>query len=187
MIDKEKFAAGLGILANNFNKTVDAALSRVWYRTLSAQLTTEEFEQAVLHSIETDTFWPTAASLVQKVKPSIESDGLAALEHVGRITSKHGGFRFLPHDVFKSEFDEPTRAAISAVGGLMQIAQTTDERWAGLQKRFSAAYANAKRGTPALPSVKSAQLDDRVASLTSGVVRKLSLVSGKDRAAGIEP
>lgn len=172
MIDKEKFATGLGLLANNFNRTVDGALSRVWYRTLSERLTTEQFEQAVLRSIAEDTFWPTAASLIAKVAAA--APGLEALEHVGRVTSKHGGYRFLPHVVFHAEFDAPTRAAISAVGGLMQIAMTTEERWPSLQKRFSAAYAKALEAPAALPE-------------SGGAVRSLTLISGKDRAAGMEP
>src|SRR4051812_30169009 len=180
-IDKDAFSAGLGILANNFRHTVDAALSRVWYRTLSDRLTTTQFEQAVARSIAEDTFWPSAASLIAKVADTPEVAGLAALEHVGRVTSRHGGFRSLPHAVFTSEFDLPTRAAIAAVGGLHSIANTADERWAGLQKRFAAAYAKALSPQPQLAA---APVDGRVKSLVGSVAR--SLTSGRDRAAGVE-
>jgi hypothetical protein len=185
MIDKQVFAAGMGVLANNFNKTVDAALSRIWYNTLSAKLTTEQFERAVTLSVEQDTFWPTAAALIAKVAPdSPETRGAAALEHVNRVLSAHGGHRFLPHATYLAEFDEPTRAAISAVGGLADITNCSIERWASMTKKFAAAYAKAVDGPKALPAPPT---DARVKQIVSGTARNLSIVSGRDRAAGEQP
>lgn len=184
MIDKGKFAVGMGLLANNFNKTVDAALSRVWYNVLSAHLTTEQFERAVSLSIEQDSFWPTAASLMAKVAvPNPETRGIAALEHVNRIMGQHGGPRFLPHTVYVEAFDAPTKAAISAVGGLAEIANVSIERHASLAKRFAAAYAKSLDGTTSLPS---APADPQVKQLVAATARVLTL-SGRDRAAGETP
>jgi hypothetical protein len=181
MIDKDKFAAGLGVLANNFNKTVDAALSRVWYGVLSRSLTTEQFERAVALSIEQDTFWPTAASLIAKVAPtSPESDGQAALEHVNRVLSECGGHRFLSFDRYQEAFDAPTKAAILAVGGLPEITGCSVERYGALVKKFSAAYAKALSAPVALPATGT---DNRVTELVGQTVRSLSLVDWKEKAA----
>src|ERR1044072_1971356 len=99
MIEKNAFAAGMGLLAANFNKSVDPALSRLWYGMMSQRLTTEQFERAVQMSIAEDDFWPTAASVVEKSAPeSNESRGMEALEHVNRVVGSVGGFRFLPHE-----------------------------------------------------------------------------------------
>lgn len=184
MIDKQAFAAGLGILSNNFKTTVDAALSRVWYGVLSARLTTEEFERAVAISIAEDTFWPSAASLIAKVAPLSPADlGATALEHVNRILSQHGGHRFLSHATYHAEFDAPTRAAISAVGGLSEITGCSIERYGSLTKKFAAAYANALEGPKALPAQGT---DPRVKQLSASTARVLTL-SGRDRAAGKDP
>jgi hypothetical protein len=187
MIDKNAFSAGMGLLAANFNKTVDPALSRIWYGTLSQRLTTEQFEQAVQLSIANDDFWPTAAALVAKVAPpSLESRGLAALEHVNRVVNSVGGFRYLPHDRFVSEFDAPTRAAISACGGLREMANVSEERYAALTRKFATAYAKSLEAPVALPATGT---DNRVTGLVRGVSRALALVDYKNRAAGegVEP
>jgi hypothetical protein len=183
MIDKQAFAAGLGLLAANFNKTVDPALSRVWYGTISARLTTAEFERAVTMSIAEDTFWPTAAQLIGKVAPpSAEQQGHEALEHVNHVTSSVGGFRFLSHETFWKEFDAPTRAAISACGGLYDMANCSVEKYGAMQRKFAAAYAKALEPVKALPATGT---DGRVAGLIKGTVQKLSLVPDyKSRAAG---
>jgi hypothetical protein len=181
MIDKDVFAAGMGVLANNFNKTVDAALSRVWYNTLSPRMTNADFERAVKLSIERDTFWPTAAALIAKVAPdSPETKGAAALEHVNRVLSSVGGHRFLPHADYQA-FDAPTKAAISAVGGLAEITNCSIERSGSLVKKFTTAYAKAIEGPTQLPAPS---IDPRVKQLTASTARSLSLLSGRDRAAG---
>lgn len=182
MIDKTAFATGMGLLAGNFNKNVDPALSRIWYGLMSQRLSTEQFERAVQLSIAQDEFWPTAASLVAKVAPpSNEDRGFAALEHVNRVLQQYGGFRFLPHDVFHQEFDAPTRAAIAACGGLHDMANVSVERYAALTKKFAAAYAKSIDGPIALPATGT---DNRVSGLVRGVARNLSLMSGRDRATG---
>lgn len=185
MIDKLKFAAGLGMLANNFNKSVDEALGRVWYGVLSKHLTTEQFERAVALSIEQDTFWPTAASLIAKVAPPTpETQGITALENVNRVLGETGGHRFLTHERFHQEFDAPTKAGISAVGGLSEITNCSVERYGALRKKFSEAYAKALTGPKALPATGTdGQANARVKTLVGGVVRSLSLVSGRDKAA----
>lgn len=181
MIDKNVFAAGLGVLANNFNKIVDPALSRVWYGVLSPKLDNAEFERAVKLSIEQDTFWPTAASLLAKVAPPpTESQGAEALKHVNRVLKDSGGHLFLSYEKFHAEFDAPTRAAISAVGGLAEITGCSVERYASLTKRFAAAYTKALETPLALPATGT---DSRVASLVKDTARSLTLVSGRDRAA----
>lgn len=181
MIDKSVFAAGMGVLANNFNRTVDAALSRVWYGILSPKLTNAEFERAVALSVEKDTFWPTAASLLEKVAPpSPEDHGTAALEHVNRVLGECGGPRFLTYAGYQEAFDAPTKAAILAVGGLVEIANVSVERYNGLRKRFASAYASALNQPKALPATGT---DNRVTQLVGETVRNLTLVSGRDKAA----
>src|SRR6478609_7251728 len=182
MIEKEKFAIGMGLLAANFNKTVDPALSRIWYGMMSQRITTEQFERAVQMSIAEDDFWPTAASLVARVAPpSNETQGLEALERVNRVVGSVGGFRFLPHEQYMTEFDAPTRAAISACGGLREMANVSEERYGALQRKFATAYARALEPVKSLPATGT---DGRVSGLVKGVARNLSLVSGRDRATG---
>lgn len=183
MIEKQTFANGMGLLAANFNKTVDPALSRIWYNVLSARLSDEDFMRAVGMSIASDTFWPTAAQLIAKVAPpSPEQLGHEALEHVNRVLSKCGGYKFLSNDAFWQEFDAPTRAAISACGGLYEMSNCSVERYGAMQRKFATAYAKAVEGPKALPATGT---DGRVKALVRGTVKKLSLVPDfKSRAAG---
>ena len=70
MIDQHKFSAGMGILAANFNRNLEAAVVKVYYGALSAALTTDEFERAVERCIAEETFWPPVALIVGKIKPT---------------------------------------------------------------------------------------------------------------------
>lgn len=174
MIDKDVFATGMGLLCGAFNRTLDAAVSRAYYGTLGQRMTTAEFEAAVQKCLADDTFWPSPAVLLAKVQTDPMQGGAAALEHVNRVLSAHGGHRYLTHATYHAEFDGPTRAAISAVGGLAEITGTTIERHPGMVRKFATAYASALAGPKRLASPP---IDPRVTSLVAGIV-------GRDRSAG---
>ena len=175
MIDKAKFAAGMGLLAGAFNRTVDAAVSRVYYSILSSRLDTEQFERAVNHALTMETFWPSPARLLGFVSQNPLEVGEGALEHVNRVLAEHGGHLFLPHEKFL-EFDEPTRAAIAACGGLGEICNTPIERHPSLVRRFASAYTMMHR-----PRVTAPPTDSRVKELVGSTAAKLG---GHDRRLG---
>lgn len=179
MIDKDAFIAGIAVLAGAFSREVDAPVQRAYYAVLSPQMTTEEFEKAVALTLTSETFWPSPAVLLSKVKKGDEGKGLLALEHVTRIVDKAGGFRFLPHATYLAEFDAPTRAAISVCGGLVVITNTSEERWPAMQRKFAAAYTQALNPKPALSAPPT---DARVKQLVASTAD--ALTSGRDRAAG---
>jgi hypothetical protein len=178
MIDKDAFIAGIAVLAGAFGREVDAPVQRAYYAVLSREMTTEEFEQAVTLTLSSETFWPSPAVLLGKVKADETSRGLLALEHVNRITDAHGGFRYLPYAVYQAEFDAPTKAAISACGGLSAIATTNENALNALRKKFAAAYATAQKP----PQLSAPPTDPRVRQLVRETTK--ALTSGRDRAAG---
>jgi hypothetical protein len=178
VIEKEPFLAGLAILAGAFGREVDAPVQRAYYAVLSPQMTTEDFEKAVSLTLASESYWPSPAVILSKVKADAESRGLVAFERVNRVMGANGGHRFLSHDTYIREFDEATRMAISAVGGLAKIGDTTEDRWPALQRRFVAAHTEASSPTKRLPA---APIDPRVDALVNRVL------SGRDRAAGAEP
>lgn len=178
-IDKDSFRAGLALLAGAFSRELDAPLQRVYYVVLSPALTTEEFETAVTMTLATDTFWPSPAVLLGKVKADANSRAALAFEHVNRVTGDNGGFRYLTAETFHREFDAPTKAAISAVGGLAAIANTTEERWPSMQKKFAAAYQSSMQ-----PRLAAPQMDPKVKQLVASTAEAMS---GRDRSVGRDP
>lgn len=177
MIEKDSFLAGIALLGGAFGREVDAAVQRAYFLVLSPQLTTEEFTKAVELTMASEKFWPSPAVIMSKIKADGESRAILAFEHVNRVTSSHGGFRYLTAETFHKEFDAPTRAAISAVGGLAAIGNTPEERWPSLQKKFAAAYQ-----TSLQPRIAAPKIDPRVRALVNSTAN--ALTSGRDRAAG---
>lgn len=170
MIDKDQFATGMGLLGGAFGRDVDAAVSRAYYLVLNPKLSTEDFQRAVERTIEQETYWPSPAVLLGKVLPPVLDAGELALRHVNAVMGRNGGYQYLSHATFHAEFDAPTRAAISACGGLAEISRTSDERWPALTRKFAAAYARAKSPRPALPAP---DVDPRVKRLASQVAETL--------------
>lgn len=152
MIDTVRFNAGMALLAGNFGREVDGPVLRAYYAVLSPKLTTEQFDFAVAKTVETETYWPAAATLIAKVLAPQADAGVAALRHVNATMGKHGGFQYLPFAVYQAEFDAPTKDAIKAVGGIREIANVHEDRYAALERKFVAAYERARTAPPALPA-----------------------------------
>lgn len=176
MIDKDVFLAGMAVLAGSFGREVDAGVQRAYYMVLSPKLTTEEWERAVAGAISSETFWPSPAVLLSKVQADDSTRALMAFEHVTRVLGANGGYRYLTAETYHREFDAPTQAAITAVGGLSAITNTPEERWLSLQKKFAAAFVASTQPklTPPVQDTKVRQL----------VRETASILSGRDRAAG---
>jgi hypothetical protein len=182
MIDKEQFVAGMTALAGAFGREIDGAVQKMYYGILSQHMTTEEFKRAIDITLVTETYWPSPAVLLNKVKADQHSRALSAFEHVNRITAAAGGYKLLPHTRYLEEFDAATRSAISEVGGLSAIANTSEERWPTLQRRFTTAYASFLEPAKALPATGT---DGRVQQLIKGTARNLAIVPDyKARQAG---
>lgn len=167
-IDKQAFATGMGLLCGAFGRNLDAAVSRAYYGVLSPKLTTAEFEAAIQQCLEHGTYWPSPATVLGAVRQDAESKAVAALEHVTRVVREAGGFRFLPYATYHREFDAPTKAALSAIGGLPALGNANEERHLTLTRKFAEAYATALAPT----------------TLPAHPTEPLRLVSGRDRAAG---
>lgn len=176
MIDKQAFATGMGLLAGAFGRAVDAPVSRAYYGILNPRMDTAEFETAVNRVLAEETFWPSPAKLLGYVRNNPLDAGTAALEHVNRVLSEHGGHLYLPHDKYLEAFDMPTRGAIAAVGGLAAIVDTPIDRHPSLVKRFSDAYVRAQQ-----PGLPQQQTDPRVKQLVGSVAEK---IGGHDRRLG---
>jgi hypothetical protein len=137
MIDHGIFLAGMATLAGCYGRELDQVTLRAYHQVLSARLTTEEFERAVQATIGTETFWPSPAVLVAKVKA--QTPAAAAFARLVDQLRQHGGYRFFPHSAYQ-ELDEPTKAGIRAAGGLAAIDQRTDRTAASVEREFAKAY-----------------------------------------------
>jgi hypothetical protein len=170
MIEKDQFAIGMGLLGGAFSRDIDAAVSRAYYAVLSPRLTTEQFQRAVELTLESDTFWPAPAALLAKIRPSPDEQADRALRHVNATLGAHGGFQHTPFAAVDA-FDAPTKAAIQAIGGLRELAGTSEERYPSLRKKFRDAYNRAVGDAKlALPAPAT---DPAVEQLVQGIVGKL--------------
>ena len=90
MIDKQIFLTGMTALAGAFGREVDGPIQVAYYRVLNPKLSTEEFERAVAIALETETFWPSPAVLLGKVRQAAEAQALGAFEHVTKVMRDNG-------------------------------------------------------------------------------------------------
>jgi hypothetical protein len=69
MLDREVFAKGVKILAENYGKDPSQEMVSVWYSVLS-DLSADEWQQAIRECVCRERFWPNAAVLYGYAKPN---------------------------------------------------------------------------------------------------------------------
>jgi len=175
MIDKEVFAQGMGLLAGNYGREVDGAVARSWYEILSSRLDNQQFIAAIQRTmVEHKEFWPSVGIILEKAGADDETRAQSAWRHLTDTLGNHGGYRFMPHEVYQS-FDDATKAGIKAAGGLAEITNCSEQRWPSLVKKFCKAYTDAL--TP-IPALSGATGDPEVRRLVARTSRDMALPRG---------
>lgn len=155
MIDRNRFATGMGILGGAFGRIVDDAVIHAYYVTLSPRLETPQWERAVTEVLARETFWPSPARLLElSGRGSDDEAGRAAFRALVDDVRSHGGYRFYPHDRFAA-LPENVKAGVKRIGGLAAISSMSVEREASVGKQFLEAYRDAARElTPAAATLQ---------------------------------
>ena len=167
MIDKGRFAAGMAVLAGAFGREIDEAVQVAYYRILSPAMDATTFEQALTLTMARERFWPSPAVILAHAGRDLETLAIASLQHVNRVISAHGGVQFVPRSAW-DEFDDRTRAAIGACGGLAEIAGVTTERYAALKRRWAKAWQG--HPTPDARKVEPGEIHPAVQQLVKSIV-----------------
>jgi hypothetical protein len=88
--------------------------------------------------------------ILEKIRPSAEG----AFQTVVDALNAHGGYRFIPGEVYQ-RFDAPTKAALKAIGGMAKITNCEgDASWERLKKKFAAAFGEAVNPQPAIADTR---------------------------------
>lgn len=140
MIDRQRFAEGMGVLGGSFGRVVDDAVIHAYYVTLSPRLDTAQWERAVHAVLARETFWPSPAKLLElSGRGSDDEAGRAAFRALVDDLRQHGGHRFYPHERFAA-LPDAVRAGVKRIGGLQAISGMSVEREAMVAKQFLEAY-----------------------------------------------
>lgn len=167
MIDKQRFAEGMGMLAGNFGREIDAPISRGYYAILSPKLTTDEFNAVVLRAMREETFWPPAARLLE-LAGRAQDEADAALDALRQALRVSGGPRYLPAQAW-AELPDATKRAVVACGGLWRINGMDGEHEARIRRKFVEAYH-----APVVKQLDAPHPDSRIERLISETAESLT-------------
>lgn len=103
MIDPKIFAAGMGVLCESFGREVSQPTLGAYFRVLSPELSTPQFEEAIAATMTAERFWPSPAVILQHGRVSTETKMLATPMSCGECGGGLGyapgsGKRYLQHD-----------------------------------------------------------------------------------------
>lgn len=155
MIDEKPFAMWMTVLADRFNRPLSAPTTQAYYAALSAELTTEEFEQAAGLAFRDEAFWPSPRVIIEKVHPPINVKAAAseAFEGIRQAIMDFGG----PHvaSQLAPNLPAPAKRALRAIGGAYAVSQASYTELPHLARRFSEVYEAECAGAPqqALPAM----------------------------------
>ena len=77
MIDPKIFAAGMGVLCESFGREVSQPTLGAYFRVLSPEMSTQQFEEAIAATMTAERFWPSPAVILQHAKQSADQRMIA--------------------------------------------------------------------------------------------------------------
>jgi hypothetical protein len=160
MIDQKVLTTKLLLIAKHFQKDLLPEVMSVWAEYLNAELTTDEFEQAVKEVILHSRFFPTAGEFVEKIKGNKEAQAIREWQSV--VTAAAGREEAIAY------LSTRGKVALQAVGGLRVIALSEERPREKLEKNFIAVYCqcsdNDARSLPPATSEKAEAKEEFVIS-----------------------
>jgi hypothetical protein len=146
-MDANVFANGMARLAAaHAGRHLDETVIET-YRWGLAGISDVDFLRAIERAIRETTFFPSVGELRTLAVGDVKARAAASLRSVRAVMGSYSGPRFTPRSAWDG-FDAPTRAGISAAGGLAAIWESTDQF--ALERVFGEAYSGAVTPQPAL-------------------------------------
>lgn len=145
MIALDAFSKLITPMFKYYQREIPESVLLVWYKHISANLTYDEFKQAVEAAIVNHAFLPTPAEFVALVKGSDDQNAADEWEKVLKAAAR-GSFDGLePVSLVADE-------ALKAIGGLHRLGMATEDRLPWLKKEFLESWKSARKvaGTAAL-------------------------------------
>jgi hypothetical protein len=159
MIEKEEFAVAMGMLTDRFNRPLHPSMSRFYYETLSAELTTEEFLIGARLAMRQSQFWPSPQQLIEFARPekSIDLEAAGMFDKVRALGSPHPvGMVWRREDV--AALGESALAGFSAIGAQERLRHLSADDLPWARREFVAAYKAKALETKADKQIEAARL-----------------------------
>lgn len=77
-LDPTAFARWMAVLGDRFGRPLGEVTKRLYFETLDAHLTTDEFERAARACFDHETFWPAPMKLIGKVQADANARAIDA-------------------------------------------------------------------------------------------------------------
>ena len=140
MIDAQLFARWIRVFGERIGKPLSTDTSAAYYATLSAELTSAQFDTAMQRIFRDHIYatWPSPKAIVEMVKPTVALEGAAAWEAILNVLRlRPGGAK--PHEIRQwivRDAGETAANAFEAVGGLRKYTGANDWRLDEMRSEF---------------------------------------------------
>lgn len=140
MIDANLFARWVRVFGERIGKPLSADTGAAYYATLSAELTTEQFDTAMQRIFRDHVYatWPSPKAIVECVRPTMALEGASAWEAIANIVRLRPGDA-KPHQVREwivRDAGEQAANAFEAIGGLRRYLTANDWRLDEMRSEF---------------------------------------------------
>lgn len=155
-IDKQVFQELVGELENYYKREFTPFVQRVWYKHLNAQITTDQFVQAIESAIVSKQFMPTPQELVEIICGDSDTQAMTEWDLCIKAASR-------ADKAMLSGMSAQGQFALNLVGGLQKLGMQTEEQLVWIKKEFIGAWKSTSSDVNSLPASRTPsyqQLDD---------------------------
>lgn len=163
MIDQSVFKTTWALLCERFNRQHSDPLMLAYYKTLSEQMSTDQFRAASQMIFEEREFFPRPADFLERARPSIEAECMSQWEAVQGWIS--GGSAV--------GVNEESQRVVRMLGGRHQLGMTNVDSLPFVRKEFFQLYGDAA-------TVARRESGERIAPTAESLQITAALMRGPD-------
>jgi hypothetical protein len=140
MIDATLFARWIRVFGERIGKPLSTDTSAAYYATLSAELTTADFDTAMQRIFRDHIYatWPSPKAIIETVRPTTALEGAAAWNAIANVIRLRPG-ESKPHEIrnwIVRDAGESAANAFEAIGGVRRYLTANDWRLDEMRSEF---------------------------------------------------
>jgi hypothetical protein len=153
VIDEKVFGAAWTLLCERFNRPSSLPLMTAYYKAISPQLSTAQFEAAVQRIFVDREFFPRPADFLAEVRPDPKADALEQWVQVHELMRGFGD---------RHALDPAATRAVAMLGGISKLRNTPLDAVQWVRRDFLQLYGDVAHQPLIAPTPEGLRLTARI-------------------------
>jgi hypothetical protein len=155
MIEREVFQYWMGCIADRTNRVLSPPTYQEYFKTLSGELTNDEFVEAARLVFRNAEFWPAPKQFIDAIRPDPKLEGMRIFAELHRAGVNSPTGRYWVAGEIEAAYGSAALVAFRAIGGAERLNAMGGSDIAFTARDYAEAFVRAKSDAGKPPDRKA--------------------------------